>query len=167
MNEQDFVTTILVDKTPAEVFNAINNPRGWWSEEITGNAEKVNEVFCYHFEDIHRCKVRVNELTRDQKVVWYILENDFNFTKDKSEWVGTKVTFEICPQGEKTAVVFRHIGLVPDCECYEACHQGWTHYIGTSLKNYIHTGTGNPNKTGASQTPTEEKLSSPGGTRQA
>jgi hypothetical protein len=31
----------MVDQTPEEVFNAINNPRGWWSEEIEGNTNKL------------------------------------------------------------------------------------------------------------------------------
>ncbi|WP_207510971.1 SRPBCC family protein [Longitalea luteola] len=158
MQQQDFSTTVLVNKTPSEVFSAINNPRGWWSEEIAGNTNQVNEVFEYHFEDIHYCKVKILELVPNKKVVWQILENDFNFTQDKTEWIDTKVVFDIATEGDKTKLVFTHIGLVPEYECYDACHQGWTHYIQTSLKNYINTGSGQPNKTGAPQTATEERL---------
>jgi len=159
MQNQDFTTTILVNKTPGEVFNAINNPRAWWSEEIEGSTDKINEAFDYHFEDIHACKVKVLELVPNQRVVWHILENDFNFTKDKTEWVDTKIVFDISTEGNKTKLAFTHIGLVPEYECYDACHQGWTHYIQTSLRNYISTGEGEPNKTGAPQTETERNLS--------
>ena len=51
------------------------------------------------------------------------------------------------------------IGLTPEDECYDACYQGWTHYIQKSLKNYISTGGGRPNKSGAPQTETEKRLS--------
>jgi hypothetical protein len=142
------------------VYAAINNPRAWWSVEIEGSTDKSNGIFDYHFEDIHRCKVKVLELIPNKKVVWQILENDFNFTKDKTEWVDTKVVFEITEQNNKTQLSFTHIGLVPEYECYEACNQGWTHYIQNSLKKYISTGEGEPNMTGAPQTETEKQLKS-------
>jgi hypothetical protein len=56
--------------------------------------------------------------------------------------------------------VFTHIGLVPEYECYEACNQGWTHYIQNSLKSLIETGKGLPNAKGTPRTATEKKLTS-------
>lgn len=160
MQQKDFTSTILVNVTPEEVFTAINNPRAWWGEDIVGKTDKVNEVFDYHFENIHSCKLRVAELVSGKKVLWKVLENDFNFTKDKTEWINTEVVFDIREEGEKTRLVFTHVGLTPEDECYDACYQGWTHYIQKSLKNYISTGGGRPNKSGAPQTETEKRLSS-------
>ena len=44
MSSPNFTTTILVDNTTKEVYDAINNVRGWWSEEIVGNTETLNEA---------------------------------------------------------------------------------------------------------------------------
>jgi hypothetical protein len=41
--------------------------------------------------------------------------------------------------------VFRHIGLVPDYECFNVCNEAWTNYINVSLRNLIATGKGIPN----------------------
>ena len=68
MKTQDFTTTILVDQTPQQVFDAINNVRGWWSEEIEGGTDKLNDVFKYHFENVHRCQIKVIELVPGKKV---------------------------------------------------------------------------------------------------
>jgi hypothetical protein len=94
----------------------------------------------------------------DKKVIWKILENDFNFTKDKTEWVNTRIEFNISEEDNKTKLTFTHVGLVPEYECYGACYQGWTHYIQNSLQKYITSGSGEPNRTGAPQTDTEKNL---------
>jgi hypothetical protein len=145
MSNQNFSTTILVDQTPKEVFNAVNNPRGWWSEEIEGGTDKLNDEFNYHFKELHRCKMKITEMIPDKKVVWLVEDNHFSFTKDKSEWIGTKIIFEISKQGERTQLHFTHEGLVPGYECYNVCHDAWTDYIQNSLRNLITLGKGQPN----------------------
>ncbi|MEO5892521.1 MAG: SRPBCC domain-containing protein [Ferruginibacter sp.] len=159
MTTPDFTTTILVDQPPNEVFNAINNVRGWWSEEIDGSTEKLNDEFSYHYQDVHRCKMKLVEVVPDKKVVWLVLANYFNFTEDKSEWTGTKIIFEINELDNKTQLHFTHQGLVPDYECFDICKNAWTQYLQVSLFELITTGTGKPNGTGKPQTEDEKKLS--------
>jgi hypothetical protein len=145
MNTNDYTTSILVDQSPSEVYNAINNVRGWWSEEIEGSTDKLNDVYRYHYKDVHICKIKLIEMIPDQKVVWLVLENYFNFTQDKSEWVDTKISFEITNKGPQTELRFTHIGLVPHCECYVICQEAWSNYIHNSLRKLIETGKGKPN----------------------
>jgi hypothetical protein len=160
MTTQDFTTTLLVDQTPAQAFNAINDVRGWWSEEIEGNTNQLNDVFNYHYADVHRCKIKITEFITDKKVVWSVLENYFKFTNDKTEWIGTKIVFDISEKDNKTQILFTHEGLVPGYECYTICRDAWTSYIQNSLRGLITTGKGKPNGIEKPQTENEKKLAS-------
>jgi hypothetical protein len=146
MNDQEnYTTTFTVDQSPKEVFDAINNVRGWWSDEIEGTTDQLGE-FKYRYKDIHRCTIRITELTAGKKVVWRVVENYFNFVKDKSEWKGTDIVFEITKKGGKTEVRFTHVGLSPQQECYGVCSDAWGTYINGSLRNLIAKGKGQPNQ---------------------
>lgn len=158
MATANFTTTIVVDQTPEEVFNAITNVRGWWSEEIEGGTSKLNDEFTYHFQDIHRCKMKLIEVIPGKKVVWLVLDNYFKFTNDKTEWVGNKIVFEITELDNKIQLQFTQLGLVPEYECYNICRDAWTSYIKKSLYSLITTGKGHPNAADRPQTENEKKL---------
>ncbi|AFD07879.1 SRPBCC family protein [Solitalea canadensis] len=145
MTTSDFTTTLLVDQTPQEVFKAINNVRGWWSVAIEGGTDKLNDEFIYSVEDIHQCRMKLIEVVPDKKVVWLVMENYFSFIEDKTEWTGTKISFEISEKDNKAQLRFTHQGLVPEYECFNICSNAWTHYVQESLFNLITTGKGQPN----------------------
>lgn len=145
MATSDFTTTLLLDQTPEEVFQAVTNVRGWWSEEIEGGTEKEGDEFRYHHKDVHYCKMRLTEVVPGKKVVWLVLDNYFNFIQDENEWKGTEIIFEIARQNEQTQLRFTHKGLVPAYECFEICRDAWTNYIQNSLRSLIATGQGQPN----------------------
>ena len=152
-----FTTTFTVDQTPQAAFAAITNVRGWWSEDIEGRTDKLGSEFNYHFRDIHRCTMKITELVPGKKVVWRVLDNYFNFTKDTTEWKGTDIIFDVSKKGDETEVRFTHQGLVPEYECYDACSDGWVTYINGSLRDLIATGKGQPNA-GQPMTETERAL---------
>lgn len=139
---QNYSITITVDKSPQEVFAAINKVGEWWHGEpgVIGKTDKLGDVFTYQYGDTHLSTQKVTELVPGKKIVWDIIDATLSFTKDTKEWKGTKVIFEIIKKGDKTAVHFTHVGLVPNFECYKDCSNAWGYFIKSCLKNFITTG---------------------------
>lgn len=137
---QDYTISFTVDRSPAEAFAAIVNPRAWWSEDIKGQADKVGEVFQHTYGDIHRCSLEVTALVPDTTVTWHVVENHFSFTADPAEWTGTDLVFTVTRTAKGTRVTFTHVGLAPALECYGDCSSAWNGAIGRSLQQLIAAG---------------------------
>lgn len=145
MTTQNFTITFSVDQTPEEVFAAINNVRGWWSENIDGRTDLPGAEFTFRHKDIHRSTQKITELVPGKKVVWHVVDSQLNFVQDKTEWNGTDVVFEIAREDGKTELRFTHVGLVPAFECYGGCSGAWSFHI-DSLRSLITTGQGQPTR---------------------
>lgn len=148
MEDQNFTATILVNKTPTEAFHHVKNFRAWWSEDIEGATDTPGETFFYHYQEVHLCKIKLIEMVPDKKLVYQVVANEFSFIPDKTEWVDTKLIFELSAEATQTKIKFTHEGLVPSYECYPVCHDAWTGFIQSSLKDLINTGKGQPNPKG-------------------
>jgi hypothetical protein len=144
MSDQNYTTAFTVDQTPDEVFDAVNNVRGWWSGDIKGDTDRLGAEFTFRSGDVHRSTHQITEFVPGKKVVWHTTDSHINFVKDKTEWTGTNVVFEITQQGGQTELRFTHIGLAPAFECYGDCSGAWGFYINDSLRNLITTGKGQP-----------------------
>ena len=145
MKTSDFTTTISVDQTPQEAFNAINNVRDWWPGEIEGNTTKLNDEFSYRYKKMHYSNQKLVEVIPGKKVIWLVTESSLNFVENKSEWTGTKIIFEISEKNNKTQIRFTHQGLVPQYECFDSCSNAWGDIIKNGLRRLITEGKGQAN----------------------
>jgi hypothetical protein len=142
MSGQNFTTSFSVDQTPEEVFKAITNVRGWWTGDVEGSTDRLDDVFTYRYHDVHHSTQRITEFVPGKKVVWRVLDAHLKFAEDPSEWMGTEITFEVARNGKQTEVRFAHLGLIPEFECFESCSNAWGFYINGSLRQLITTGDG-------------------------
>lgn len=154
MSHPEYLTAEMsVDRTPTEVFAAIMNVRGWWSENIIGETASLHDQFVFtEYTDhggtddgIRYCRFRLSEIEPGRRVVWHVVDAYLNFVDDHDEWTGTDVVFDITATSDGTTLDFAHEGLTADgSECFEACSQGWTFYVTKSLPQLITTGAGLP-----------------------
>ena len=151
LRDKSYTTSFTVDQSPDEVFAAINDVRAWWSGEIEGRTDALGAEFTYRYGDLHRTTQSITEFVPGKKVVWHVGASDLSFVANNREWDDTDIVFEIGTTGAKgsaqgrrtgrrTEVRFRHEGLVPMIECYNACSAAWGHYINDALFRWISTG---------------------------
>ncbi len=149
MSEQSYAVTATVDRSAQEVFDAIVDVRGWWSQEVEGRTDQVGAEFRYRGHDDadtveHLATIRVAELIPGRRVVWQVLDNYMSFIEDQTEWVGTEIRFELTERDGTTEIRFTHQGLVPRYECFDVCRNAWGFYVGESLVQLVTTGRGRP-----------------------
>jgi hypothetical protein len=138
----NYTTSILVNQSQAEIYEAVNNVRGWWQGEIKGNTDNLNEVFSYQMTDVHFSKQKIVELIPNKRVAWLVTESNISFVENKDEWIDTQISFDISTVGKQTQLTFTHKGLTPELECYDNCSNAWGNLIQKSLYSLITNGEG-------------------------
>jgi uncharacterized protein YndB with AHSA1/START domain len=136
---ESFRSTQTVAATPETVLAALRSTdgvSGWWGS-ATGSADMGGTLEVSFLGGRQRIRLHV-EPTSEHRVVWAVEAAPLT-----PEWVGTTVIFEVEQAGDGTTIHFRHQGLTPGLECFDMCHQGWTHYV-ASLVSYVETGQGQP-----------------------
>jgi uncharacterized protein YndB with AHSA1/START domain len=138
---EDFESTTTIAAPPEAVLAALRTPEGvtdWWGP-AEGSAD-VGGTFEVSFRSHQQVIVLQVEPAGEGQVVWSVRE-----TPRTPEWVGTTIVFEVTPAAAGSTLHFRHRGLTPELECFDMCHEGWTHYL-ASLVSYVETGAGQPSR---------------------
>ena len=143
MKKQDYHISITVNATAHKAFTGITNITKWWTENLEGNTQKLNDEFTVRFGSTWKT-FKITEFVPDKKLTLLVTDCHLPWNKDKKEWKGTKISFDIVEKGNDTQINFTHIGLVPEAACFDACSNAWSEYIQGSLLNLINTGKGQP-----------------------
>lgn len=144
----NFKKTINLQATTDKVFDALTNsiPK-WWTEMFEGISNEQGQTFTIRFGENIFKTMKVEELVTNKKVVWKVTASliDIPDLKNKTEWIDTKIVWEIYTENSQTELHLIHYGLTPQIECYSICQDGW-HNFTESLTKFINSGVGNPFK---------------------
>jgi hypothetical protein len=143
MKSKSYHTTIVVDASAEEMIEKISQVNLWWAKKVKGKAKKLNDEFTVDFGETF-VDFQISELVPNKKVVWKVTDCNLHWIKDKKEWNGTEVVFEISEKKNSTQMDFTHVGLVPKVECYKDCEAGWNTHITESLMRFVNEGKGMP-----------------------
>jgi Activator of Hsp90 ATPase homolog 1-like protein len=134
MTEKNYQYKTTSFKSTSEVYHFLLNPNNWWvglyGETIEGKSIALNNEFVFRAGDgVHYSKQKLIEAIPNCKIVWQVTDSELSFIEQKDEWTGTKICFELSDKDNKTEIIFTHIGLVPQIECYDACSGAWNQYF--------------------------------------
>jgi Activator of Hsp90 ATPase homolog 1-like protein len=137
MSASSIEIVFVTDRTPAEAYAMIVDPRRWWDGEFDGPTDVLGGEFSYVVPDLHRSVQRVTELVPGERVVWRVVDAHLTFLADPAEWTGTDIVFDLVPTSAGTEVRFVHRGITPEVECYDRCAPAWRHFVGARLRGVL------------------------------
>ena len=142
--KQDYHQSITTNVSAEEAFDKIGRVPEWWGTDFQGQARNVGDMFTVRFQSGDNYTIKIVEVVPDKKVVWQVIDSIRPSLKNKNEWTGTQIVWDISSQRNGTQIDMTHVGLVPDIECYEVCSRGWNFLLQKSLLNLITENKGNP-----------------------
>ncbi|WP_433234628.1 SRPBCC family protein [Actinomadura nitritigenes] len=142
--DADYTAVLNLPATPAAVAALFTSAAGvsrWWGPTEGDGA--VGGTLVTAFGEYGANAMRVLEAGPD-RVVWESVAPDGTVpTGHTEEWLGTRMEFDIVPAGGGTELRFRHVGLTPRLDCWDACADAWRHFM-ASIETLAETGTGTP-----------------------
>lgn len=147
----DFKLELKLNAPAADVYDAIarkDGPTNWWTR-LSEVSEEVGGVSRFKFPKADFfADMKVLTLEPNRLIEWECVDSkhaENSGWSDLRDWVGTKVRFEIVPNGSHASTLkFTHVGLIPKLECYNSCDSAWRYYLNESLRSLVEKGEGKP-----------------------
>ena len=131
---------ITMKVSPEALYQALTTEAGltaWWTKTQTqGDTEgSINSFFFGH--ENHAVEMQIQSLVPNKLVSWQCIRGPW---EEKGLF-----EFNITPDEKGCVLHFNHQGWPEMDDFYQHCNAKWGFFLVISLKNYLETGTGNPN----------------------
>jgi len=140
----DLHQLLHVRANASEVFEAICNVPGWFSEEFEGESRSEGNVFQVQFGARNMLECRVRTTALGKRIVWEVIDARMDCQDEPAAWKGHTMFWSIRPVSDGTEIRFAHKGLTPDTKSFEEAERGWGFYLRESLGRLIEEGKGRP-----------------------
>ncbi|MGN7205712.1 SRPBCC family protein [Pedobacter sp. SAFR-022] len=143
---ENFTTKLILKAKAQDVYEGLTLLISkWWSEMFEGSAEEQGNVFTIRFGSQVYKTMEVEQLVGNEKVSWRVVDAliDLPELSNNTEWVDTRIIWDISITSEGTALALTHVGLTPEIQCYDLCKNGWQSFL-YSFNKFLTTGKGVP-----------------------
>ncbi len=124
----------------------ISRVSDWWTKGVAGRARKLGDSFTVRFGETF-VDFKISKIVPDKKVVWQVTDCNLHWLKDKKEWKGTDVVWDVSREDKTTTNIrMTHSGLVPGIECYGNRKEGGDFFVGESLAKLLTENKGLPDQ---------------------
>jgi uncharacterized protein YndB with AHSA1/START domain len=134
--------TVEIRVPPDALYRAVSTVdglRGWWCSSIAKENGSEGILTLRFAKSGHVASISFAKGKAASRAEWDVLGHNA-----MPEWIGTKLVFDIEQEGPGgSRLRFQHVGLNPECECYDACNDAWGYLMG-SVKAFLESGKGTP-----------------------
>ncbi len=143
----NYTTTIHCPVSAEQAYRAISEEMSSWWTPMSGLFKDVGDKARTDFGGDSYWVFTAKTLNSPNLIELECVESRMimDILDDPGEWLGTILRFEISGSDASAEIVFTHLGLNQEMQCFEVCEAGWNHYIPGSLRDYLHGEGGKPN----------------------
>ena len=134
----DILHRVAIKSSPNGTYRALATREGlagWWTTDTQGSCD-VGGVIQFRFGTRGRIDMKVLELDPAKRVLWQVVDGP-------SDWIGTKVSFELAQDDDFTIILFKHQGWKEPIEFMHHCSTKWALFL-MSMKSLVEAGKGAP-----------------------
>ncbi len=151
MSNPNYKKSILVSANAATAFDAVTSGVEHWWTSPDRPLQKIGDRAKFSFPPgVSYWTFELTDMDRQSRAEWSCVDalhvHKGQPKAIETEWLGTKVNWNIKTDPEGTTIELEHVGLSPQLLCYEICEAGWDVFFLGSLKQYLETGKGTPHQ---------------------